>query len=328
MRCGFFRSDAGVKAGPHISPTGAVPGRMQFSVPSIHAIIVTYNPDPALLERLLAALAPQVMGGVVVNNGTHLPLPDCALQTRGFELVTLMENRGIAFALNAGFEWACRHGAEFIVTFDQDSEPAPDMVARLVQAWQTLAAQGVAVGAIGPEQEDSRTTRRAAFIAPIRWARDKLSPADGQTAEVDHLITSGCLTTAHAWHQAGPFLDDLFIDYVDIEWCLRLRHNGLRVFGLGGAILYHAMGDNVKDWRGQQIPHHSPLRHYYLMRNGAYLLRLSHIPFAWKASDALHIVKKFIYFALHSYPRWPHTIAMLRGLIDGLRSRMGPADSR
>ncbi len=297
----------------------------KFSVPSIHAIIVTYNPDPVLLERLLAALAPQVLGGVVVNNGEHLPLPRAALQERGFEVITLMENRGIASALNAGFVWACRQGAEFIVTFDQDSEPAPDMVPRLIQAWQTLAAQGAAVGAIGPEQEDSRTTRRAAFLAPIRWRRDKLSPADGQIVEVDHLITSGCLTTAHAWRQAGAFRDELFIDYVDIEWCLRLRHNGLRVFGLGGAILYHAMGDDVKDWRGQQIPHHSPLRHYYLMRNGAYLLSLSHISFTWKVSDAIHMVKKFVYFSLHGHPRWPHIRAMLRGLLDGMRNRMGPA---
>ena len=304
---------------------GKSDAKPEFSVPSIHAIIVTYNADPVLLERLLAALAPQVAGGVVVNNGAHLPLSRTALQERSFDLLTLMENRGIAAALNAGFDWAYRHGAEFVVTFDQDSEPAPDMIVELVQAWQTLARQGVAVGAIGPEQVDSRTARRAAFIAPIRWRRNKLSPADGQVVEVDHLITSGCLTTAQAWRQTGPYLDELFIDYVDIEWCLRLRHNGLRVFGLGGAILYHAMGDDVKDWRGQQIPHHSPLRHYYLMRNGAYLQRLSLIPFAWKVSDAIHMVKKFIYFSLRSHPRRPHIAAMLRGLVDGLRSRMGPA---
>lgn len=292
---------------------------------TIHAIIVTYNADPVLLDRLLDALAPQVTGGVVVNNGSDLPLSLAALRLRGFDWLPLAENRGIAAALNAGFEWACSQGAECVVTFDQDSEPAPDMVARLVSAWNTLTAQGVPVGAIGPEQVDSRTARRAPFLAPIRWRRTKLAVAPGQTVEVDHLITSGCLTTTRHWRNSGAFLDALFVDYVDIEWSLRLRHAGLRLYGLGGAILYHAIGDDVKDWRGQQIPHHSPLRHYYLMRNGAYLQKLGHIPFAWKVSDAIHMVKKFVFFSLTTRPRWPHIVAMLRGFADGLRGRMGPA---
>lgn len=294
-------------------------------VTTLRAIIVTYNADPVLLDRLLNALAPQVVGGVVVNNGSELPLSTAALRLRGFEWLPLTENRGIASALNAGFEWACGQGAEFVVTFDQDSEPAPDMVARLLVAWKALTDQGVSVGAIGPEQVDSRTTRRAPFLAPIRWRRTKLAPQPGQTVEVDHLITSGCLTTTHHWRTAGAFLDALFIDYVDIEWSLRLRHSGLRLFGLGGAILYHAIGDDVRDWRGQQIPHHSPLRHYYLIRNGVYLQKLGHIAFFWKVSDAIHMVKTIIYFSLTSRPRWPHIVSMCRGLVDGLRGRMGPA---
>lgn len=294
-------------------------------VQSVYAIIVTYHPAPALLARLLAALSTQVVGGVVVNNGAALPLADQQLQAQGFARLDLPQNQGIAAALNAGFVWAQQQGAEYVVTFDQDSEPAPGMVQALLHAWQQCTIQGLAVGAIGPQQVDSRTLQRTPFIAPIAGRRKRLLPADGAVVEVDHLITSGCLTTPQIWQQSGGFLEALFIDYVDIEWCLRLRHAGFKVLGLGGAVLCHSLGDAVNDWRGQSIPQHSPLRHYYLVRNGVYLLKLAHIPWVWKLSDAWHTAKKFVYFAITSRPRWPHIAAMLRGAWDGVRNRLGAA---
>lgn len=292
---------------------------------TVHAIIVTYHPDPAQLDRLLSALAPQVQGGIVVNNGSHQPLPKAALQSRGFDLLSLDGNRGIAAALNAGFDWALGQGAEFVITFDQDSEPAPDMVATMVQAWRGLTRQGIKIGAMGPQQHDRRSAQYAAFLAPIRWRRCTVTPSAGQVVEVDHLITSGCLTTVDVWRAVGPFREDFFIDYVDIEWNLRQRAAGYRLYGLGGAVLHHAVGDEVHNWRGQHIPHHSPLRHYYLLRNGAHLQKLAHIPLAWKVSDAIHLLKVFVYFSLTGRPRRAHVVAMARGVWDGWRNRLGPA---
>ncbi len=294
-------------------------------MPSVFAIVVTYQPDPIVLMRLLDALCEQVEAGVVVHNGATAPLPLATLEKYGFAFLPMDTNLGLASALNAGFEWAGARGAEFTITFDQDSEPAPEMVSRLLHAWQGISASGQVVGAVGPQVQDSRTGRPAAFLAPIRWVRTRLHPLPGQIVEVDHLITSGCLSTVAAWRKSGGFLDALFIDYVDIEWNLRLRHAGMHVYGVGGALLYHAMGDAVKDWRGQQIPQHSALRHYYLLRNGAYLQSLGHIPWAWRASDAFVMLKKFVYFALNGRPRWQHITAMLRGLFDGLRGRLGAA---
>jgi rhamnosyltransferase len=117
----------------------------------------------------------------------------------------------------------------------------------------------------------------------------------------------------------------LFIDYVDIEWSLRLRHQGWHLYGVGGATLLHSIGDEVKHWRGRQIPWHSPLRHYYLFRNAVYLQKLSYISFEWKFSDALQLLKKLVFFTLVGRPRAPHLRAMLRGMRDGWRGQLGEA---
>jgi rhamnosyltransferase len=302
----------------------------------VFAVIVTYQPDAGMLARLVAALAPQVSGGIVVNNADQLPLSAEHLQSANFAVRHMASNTGVATALNAGFQWAQMQiempvpkpmhpqDVDFVITFDQDSEPAADMVSRLVLAYQNLVASGQKVGAVGPQQVDRRTGRRAPFLAPIARQRRRVVPESDQPIEVDHLITSGCLVPIHVWRAAGPFLDELFIDYVDIEWSLRLRHQGWHLFGIGGATLTHAIGDKVAQWWGWQFPWHSPLRHYFIFRNGTYLQKLPHVSLGWKLFDALQLAKKLVIFTLVGRPRAAHLGAMLRGVRDGWRGRLGP----
>ena len=297
----------------------------QSTTTTIFAVVVTYEPDEALLSRLLLALAPQVSGGIIINNASSLSLPDVYLQQAGFSVRHLNSNVGVATALNAGFDWARAQGAGFVITFDQDSEPAPDMVSRLLGAYSAQLEAGHKVGAVGPQQVDRRSRRVAAFIAPIAGPRRKMLPVDGQALEVDHLITSGCLVPLQAWLSTGSFLDALFIDYVDIEWSLRMRSKGWHLYGVGGASLIHTIGDDIKHWGGRQVAWHGPLRHYYLFRNGVYLQTLPHIPLMWKLSDALQLLKKLVFFTLVGRPRTAHLKAMLRGIKNGFYKRLGPA---
>ncbi len=287
----------------------------------ILAVVVAYRPDAALLRSLLAALAPQVQGGVVINNGTELPLADAELTRWGFTAQHLGDNLGVAAALNRGFDWALGQQADFVISFDQDSEPAPDMLARMLQAHTALLAAGQPVGALGPQQVDRRSGRVADAFAPVRWRHRRLRPLAGQSPEVDHLITSGCLVPAAAWQQAGPMLEPLFIDYVDIEWSLRARSRGLKLFVVGGAMLQHALGDGAHHWRGRQVAKHGPLRHYYLVRNGLWLQKLPYIPWSWKLPNLVALAKKFVFFSLASRPRGDHIRAMLRGLWAGLTGK-------
>ena len=297
----------------------------QSTTTTIFAVVVTYEPDEALLSRLLLALAPQVSGGIIINNASSLSLPDVYLQQAGFSVRHLNSNVGVATALNAGFDWARAQGAGFVITFDQDSEPAPDMVSRLLGAYSAQLEAGHKVGAVGPQQVDRRSGRVAAFIAPIVGPRRKMLPVDGQALEVDHLITSGCLVPLQAWLSTGSFLDALFIDYVDIEWSLRMRSKGWHLYGVGGASLIHTIGDDIKHWGGRQVAWHGPPRHYYLFRNGVYLQTLPHIPLMWKLSDALQLLKKLVFFTLVGRPRTAHLKAMLRGIKNGFYKRLGPA---
>ena len=76
---------------------------------------------------------------------------------------------------------------------------------------------------------------------------------------------------------------------------------------------------------GRALPSHSPLRHYYHFRNGVWLGRHGDVPREWKRVDAYRLVLRFGFYALFARPRLAHVAAMLRGVRDGLRGRLGPA---
>ncbi len=296
--------------------------------PRVVAVVVVYLPDMLQLRRLLRALAPQVASGCIVHNGPHLP--DLAVQTEleGFTVVHLGANFGVASALNAGFAWAQENQADYVVSFDQDSEPATGMVERLLHAFAALTQLGQKVGAVGPQQVDWTTGQAAPFIAPIAGPRRRIFPLPGDPLEVDHLITSGCLVPMTSWTMDGHFMDALFIDYVDIEWCLRLRSRGWKMFGVGDAHLMHSIGEGVKRIGRRQVAWHGPLRHYYIFRNAVFLQHLPYIYRLWKISDVWQLLKKFVFFALVARPRGVHVRAMVLGIRDGWHGQLGPSNAR
>lgn len=294
------------------------------SKPRVLAVIVTYHSPRSTLLRLLRTLATQVDCGIIVNNSSTLPLPELVLCQYGFEYRQMPSNVGLASALNVGFEWARERGADFVISFDQDSKPAPDMTRQLLHAYTKLSAAGERVGAVGPQQVDSRTGRLSPFIAPIFLLRQRVIPAIGECLAVDHLITSGCLVPMHIWCQSGKFLDALFIDYVDIEWSLRLRHQGWNLYGVRDAVMQHTIGSDVHRLGVRNVLSHHPHRHYYMFRNAVFLLKLPAVSLVWKFAETGVLLKRFIFYATFVLPRYEHLRWMWFGLRDGFFNRLGP----
>ncbi len=85
----------------------------------------------------------------------------------------------------------------------------------------------------------------------------------------------------------------------------------------------HSLGDEHVSFIGKQIPLHSPLRHYYLVRNGFWLYKQKGLPLNWKFVDGYRMLVRICFYTLFAKPRSKHFSMMMRGLFHGLRSRMG-----
>ena len=92
---------------------------------TICAVIVTYNPDAALPDRL-GMIVEQVGSVVIVDNGSEPPALDMlrSLPPReNTQLIFNDENIGLASALNQGVERAREVGADWVLLLDHDTEP-------------------------------------------------------------------------------------------------------------------------------------------------------------------------------------------------------------
>lgn len=286
------------------------------------AVMVTYEPKLEVLTRALNALVPQVAAVVVIDNCSHSDLASWISEsnTRAVELLHLPENRGIAVAQNIGIEWARNWGARFVLLMDQDSIPASDMVEQLISAATERASPSI----VGPRYLDERQDNPPPFIRVrgLRLERCVCSTVES-VVPVDYLISSGCLVPMPVLDEVGGMRDDFFIDYVDIEWGLRVRRHGFQSYGVCSARMRHFLGDQPIKFFNKSIPLHSPLRHYYHFRNAVLLYKEPWVALNWKLVDGWRLCLKYVFYSLFAKPRTAHWRMMTIGIWHGWIGRTG-----
>lgn len=296
----------------------------------ICALVVTFEPDAALLRRMLEAVTPQVDHLLLVDNASgHFPRdPFSTSVDTAATLLRLPSNVGLAAAQNQGMAWIIEHGFEFALLLDQDSVAEPGMVDALKAGLLELDQPADRVAAVGPVYVDARTGQGRHFVRFSAFnVRRTICDRDIDWLEVDFLIASGSLLRTQTYRRVGRFEEGLFIDNIDLEWCFRARHGGYRLFGVCHARMQHALGDDVvRVWMGRwwYVYRHSPLRQYYMARNRLALYRRRYSPRGWVIQDSLRFLAKLFWFGVVFPPRLKNLQMIWRGTRDGLRNRMGP----
>lgn len=300
-----------------------VPATRPNGKPRVCGVVVTYRPELQALLHLLQAVATQLDDIVIVNNGSDDDLAGLNPPLI-CEIIHLGDNFGIAKAQNIGIGRARQREADYVLLLDQDSLPASNMVASLLGAMAELQASNVTVAGVGPLYTDERQggTNAFVYLDGLRLKR-RHCPAPDSIVETDFLIASGCLISMPSLDLIGTMVEDLFIDYVDIEWGLRARHMGYRSFGVCSATMTHALGDEWLGFFGRRIPVHSPLRHYYHVRNAIWLCSRRWISLSWKLVLLFRLIQQFIFFSLFARDGLHHAWMMTAGFYDGFTGKMG-----
>lgn len=290
------------------------------------AVIVTYHPDLAELEKLIKPLLLQVQAIVIVDNGSDKEITDWLHNTNDTKAHTILlgTNKGIATAQNIGIKWAKDLGFEFVILFDQDSKPEKEIIKNLQEAFRTKTAEGFQIAAIAPFYQDPRRANISPFVVIDRYRLTRKPCRDASDiVEVDFVISSGSLISLSAIDAVGLMNEELFIDYVDVEWALRAKQKGLHCFGACAARMYHSLGEPPVNLIGRQLTFHTPLRHYYLFRNAVWLYRQSWVPWNFKLADGSRLLVKYSLYSLFAKPRYKHWSMMTRGIWHGLINKMG-----
>lgn len=296
--------------------------------PSVCAVIVTYNPDE-ILEQSLATVAPQVERVIIIDNDSSnaklAEIKNIVSTYENVELILNDDNYGLGHALNQGIGQALDEGYDWVLTLDDDSIFSADAVELMLEAYGRYPSRHK-IGIIAPryrykdredlnrKEEDLRTTRNH----------------QGALFFVKQLITSGNLIPRHVFEDVGLFDASYFIDYIDMEFCLRLRRKGYLLAEVPGAMLWHSLGKVARRrilglYTLICTMTESPVRWYYKSRNRIFTYRKYLLVFpGWIIYDLYHFSREIVKIILIGPERVVLLGNVFRGVIDGIRSIRGP----
>ena len=294
-------------------------------------VSVTYNPDTAAFLAQMMAVAAMNCTSIVVDNGSSADFREwLSRNTNGDMRVILLEgNRGIAAAQNVGVNAAQDCIGSHVLMLDHDSVPRPGMVGHLLRAMNDKVSQGIQVAAVGPLWVDAQSGRAASFVR-LGWfgyRRAACSEAPQAVIEADLLLSSGMLIDLRAWNAIGPMREELFVDHVDTDWCLRARSAGWSLYGVCGAMLDHSLGERaIRIWAGRMrtLYVHNPERLYYYLRNAISLAKFDSTPVRWTLAELPRACGLLAMYLLFVAPRLSYLIMICRAVRDGVSGHLGP----
>jgi len=152
--------------------------------------------------------------------------------------------------------------------------------------------------------------------------------------KVEHLITSGAMTSMQAYHDVGGFKDELFIDLVDVDFSLRLADKGYELWQLDRVKMLHRLGDARKGLmlKGKLrfvYVEHSPVRWYYMVRNTLYINEWHHERHGKFCREYLRkrIWKNVLKMLLFGEQKALKRVMVLKGIRDWRHKVTGPVEA-
>lgn len=186
--------------------------------------------------------------------------------------IGLKRNIGIAAAQNLGIKFILekKTASQGILFFDQDSTVTTEFVNLL--SLEFFENYNSFLGILSPTIVE--------HSAPKPKNKIILNEV-GETISSGSIISSNCLSIC------GLMEEELFIDYVDFEFCWRIRKFGFKIYKSDGIYLKHKVGNKIIKFFGKNIYVPAPFRHYYKYRNGTYLLKKEYTPLYWKKRERI-----------------------------------------
>lgn len=290
-------------------------------------VVVTYHPDEHVGENIRAMVA-ECGHVLVIDNGSS-PAERAQLgAVPGVELIELGENLGIAAALNVGARRALAGGRRWIVTFDQDSTPRAGMIAALRVTAGGNPRAAVIVPCIIEGGIGGAPYRWVRQHPRARWVYQRVACGVHDLPEVTMAISSGSMIELETWARIGGFEEALFIDYVDIDFCLRVLRRQREIVVSAAAKLDHRLGARKQGrllGHAFRPTHHPAFRHYYIARNRVWIWRrhAAAVPH-WALFDLCFASYNLVRVVALEQGRWKKVKAIVLGVWDGLRGRGGP----
>jgi GT2 family glycosyltransferase len=303
-------------------------------LPRVGIVILNWNGRDDVLNcvsTLPRLKYPNFTAAVVDNastDGSVAALRQRFPQQRILEMET---NLGFCGGNNRGIEDALRHGAEYVLLLNNDTEMHPELVTELVRVARS-DPRIAAVGAKNLRLQDPREVWGA--YGELTYGKELVrvigkgeadGPAYREVRDVDWVIGNGILMSRVAIETIGGFDEQFFGYHEDVDWCTRARRQGFRIVFNGNATVFHKGFGAAQATRAVPFP-----VLYFLGRNGIFFAR-KHGSLRQRSCFAARflaeVVRVFISGRLGRAPRESYRW-LLRGFYHGLTGRLALRELR
>ena len=276
----------------------------------VAAAVVWCNPDPDVIDNIKTYL--NQVGKLYISDNSEPALDDSVMEeVNKLQNVVYLghkSNLGISPALNKAAKKAIEDGFEYLITMDEDGIASETMVNDLLAVIESSPDIGIV----------------AAEHVNLKFQK---VPTEKITKEVLYTMTNGNILSLPIYQKVGEFLNELVIDHLDHEYCLRLKINGYKVFKTTYAIVFHTLGKASKKkflFFHLYPTNHSPGRLYYRTRNRFYVDRIykKKLPgYVWE--DRKNMLRELIEIVLYDDDLLKKIKMMFRGYMDYRKNKMG-----
>jgi GT2 family glycosyltransferase len=300
--------------------------------PHVTAVVLNWNRREetlACLESLLASDWPR-LSVIVVDNGSEQEVGH-AVAARFGDVTTVRNEANLGFAggMNSGIRHALELGVDYVLLLNNDTLVDPAMVSELMRA----AGDHPDAGIISPlqffrDRPDVVATaglrvnpRRAYQGRPVAMGKRDRGEFHG-VREVDAPVGTAMLVSADVIREVGLLDEDLYLYIEDVDWALRMREAGRRIYVACDARLWHSVSASSG---GRD----APLVSYYHARN-TFVVCARHAPLRGPRG-VLRNAEILLANLLHAWRcrgRVAHMRAVLAGWRDYRRGRLGALTQR
>ncbi len=261
------------------------------------AVVVWYSPTPDFAQNIYRYADNVRYVFIIDNSDTDNREMVDSLKINNVCYHFMGGNNGIAPALNVGFDYACKHGAAWVLTMDQDSIFEGDSFADYLQ-----------------EANDYPGKEKVGIFA-VRHNFSVLQSDEQHSryTEKKRVMCSGNLVSVAAYKQTGQYREDFFLDWVDFEFCVRIKDAHYSIIECSNVTLKHFLGEQsmIVTFFGlkKHYANYPVWRKYFAARN---MLRTARMHKSARYSMYWRLVQEFKQVLLYdkSITKWRKLRAM------------------
>lgn len=304
----------------------------QGSAPQAHTahvavIVLTRNGREDTLG-CIASLEQSVgttLSVIVVDNASQDGTAE-AVSARfpGVSVVRQDHNLGFAAGNNVGIRRALELGVDYVFLLNNDTTVAPDAITCCVESARRHPDIGAACPIVYFADQPKLIWYAGAIFDPRRAHSGRMVgyreldhgqfTAGGPT---DRVTGAAVLIPRQVFEEVGLLDSDLFFLYEDVDWSMRARRAGYRIYFVPEAKVWHRVSASAGG-------EHAPFSAYYDTRNHLIVCeRWAALAGLAALRRALVILAVHLFGARRARRRFAYVHAVLRGWSDGRRGRSG-----